>query len=236
MQQKKPCKFKRLNDSNKSACSSSLTPLGKKTNHVFPVSAKQMTPFIMEGRQHPIRLRGDMQPKPTGSRERRRSWASPRHPNVLSKWVAFQLHSSLSRTSERLKYAKFCFVQVPRQCWVVGNRLAWKPNWMGKPPFPEDSCHRFVASSFHFGLFFFIKLKNTAVRRTFLPLRGFAYRVSGLWAVPVFEGKVLLTLSSDAGLSPHHNLLRSKWSVFSLSFQGVNELLFASFEQCLPSL
>ena len=71
MQQKKPWKFKRLNDSNKSACSFSFIPLGKKTNHFFPVSPKQMTPFIMDGRQHPVRLRGDTQPKPTGCRERR---------------------------------------------------------------------------------------------------------------------------------------------------------------------
>lgn len=60
-----------------------------------------------------------------------------------------------------LKYAKYSDVQESRQGWVMGNSLAWKPNWVWKPPSPGNDCHRFRTSSFHFELWFLLMLKST---------------------------------------------------------------------------
>ena len=178
MQQKKPSKIKRLNDSNKSACSSSFTPLGKKTNHVFPVSAKHMTPFIMEGRQHPIRLRGDIQPKPTGSQERRGSWASPRHPNVLSKWVAFQLHSSLSRT---LKICQVLFCSGAQTVLSSGKQTGLETKLNGKTSFPRGFLSQICGQFLSLWIIFLHKVEKYSCAWHFPSFERF--RLQSQWSV-----------------------------------------------------
>lgn len=54
--------------------------------------------------------------------------------------------------------------------------------------------------------------------------------VSGLWAILAFGDEVIILVSDEVGLFPHHSLLKSKQNFLSLNFQGVDELLFTSFE------